>query len=111
MWRNLMKNKVFLCILLSLFIFFIILLLAQSQGYYKNRNEKAKILTEEQIINFEEDIKNGKKIDIKKYVLYEDKDYSNKISKDVYGVSLKLENIVDSAIKMVFNGVGSLVSE
>ena len=44
-------------------------------------------------------------------LINEYKDYSNKISKDVYRVSLKLENIVDSAIKMVFNGVGSLVSE
>ena len=102
-----MKNKVFLCILLSFFIFFVILLLAQSQGYYRNRNEKAKVLTEEQIINFEEDIKNGKKVDIKKYVLYEDKDYSNKVSSDIYKISLKLE----TAIKMVFNGAGSLVND
>lgn len=106
-----MKNKVFLCILLSFFIFFVILLLAQSQGYYRNRNEKAKVLTEEQIINFEEDIKNGKKVDIKKYVLYEDKDYSNKVSSDIYKISLKLETAVDSAIKMVFNGAGSLVND
>ena len=74
-------------------------------------DEKAKVLTEEQIINFEEDIKNGKKVDIKKYVLYEDKDYSNKVSSDIYKISLKLETAVDSAIKMVFNGAGSLVSE
>lgn len=106
-----MKNKVFICILLSFFIFFVILLLAQTEGYYKNRNEKAKALTEEQITNFEEDIKNGKKIDLKKYVLYEDKDYSNKVSKDIYKISLKLETMVDSAIKMVFNGAGSLVSD
>lgn len=106
-----MKNKVFLCIFLSLFIFFVILLLAQSQGYYKNRNEKAKVLTEEQIINFEEDIKNGKGVDIKKYVLYEDKDYSNKVSSDIYKISLKLETAVDSVIKMVFSGAGSLVND
>lgn len=106
-----MKNKVFLCIFLSLFIFFVILLLAQSQGYYKNRNEKAKVLTEEQITNFEEDIKNGKEVDIKKYVLYEDKDYSNKVSSDIYKISLKLETAVDSVIKMVFNGAGSLVND
>lgn len=106
-----MKNKVFLCIFLSLFIFFVILLLAQSQGYYKNRNEKAKVLTEEQITSFEEDIRNGKKVNIKKYVLYEDKDYSNKVSSDIYKLSLKLENAVDTTIKMVFNGAGSLVND
>ena len=49
--------------------------------------------------------------DIKKYVLYEDKDYSNKVSSDIYKISLKLETAVDSAIKMVFNGAGSLVND
>lgn len=96
---------------LSLFIFYVILLLAQSQGYYKNRNEKAKVLTEEQISNFEEDIRNGKDIDVKKYVLYEDKDYSNSVSSNIYRVSLKLENAVDSAIKMVFSGASTMVND
>lgn len=106
-----MKNKIFLCIFLSLFIFFIILLLAESQGYYKNRNEKAKILTEEQIENFEQDISQGKNIDIKKYVLYEDKNYQNKVTSNIYKVSLKLENALDDAIKLIFSGASSVVSD
>ncbi len=106
-----MKNKIFLCIFLSLFCFFIILLLAESQGYYKNRNEKAKILTEEQIENFEQDISKGKSIDIKKYVLYEDKNYQNKITSNIYKVSLKLENALDDAIKLIFSGASSVVSD
>ena len=106
-----MKNKVFLVIVLSFFIFFIILLLAQSQGYYKNRNEKSKILTEEQIKTFEEDLKNGKDIDIKKYVLYEDKDYTNKVTTNIYKVSLKLENAVNSTIKLVLSGASTIVTD
>lgn len=106
-----MKNKVFLIITLSFFIFFSILLLAQSQGYYKNRNEKTKILTEEQIKNFEEDVRDGKSIDIKEYVLYEDKDYTNKVSDNVYKISLKLENAVDSTIKMIFSGASYMVND
>ena len=106
-----MKNKVFLIIFLSFFIFFSILLLAQSQGYYKNRNQKTKILTDEQIKNFEEDVRNGKSIDIKEYVLYEDKDYTNKVSDNVYKISLKLEDAVDSTIKMIFNGASYMVND
>lgn len=106
-----MKNKIFIIILASLFIFFVILLIAQQQGYYKNRNEKAKILTEEQIKNFETDISNGKKIDIKKYVLYENKNYSNKISKNVYKASLTLETVIDKTIKLIFSGLGQAVSD
>ena len=104
-----MKNKVFLFLLFTFLAFFIVLLIAESQGYYKNRNEKAKVLTEEQIKEFEEDVASGKDIDIKKYVLYEDKDYSNDVSSNVYKVSLKLEGAVDKVIKLIFNSAGSMV--
>lgn len=106
-----MKNKFFIVVLFSLFIFYIILLLAQSQGYYKNRNEKAKELTEEQIKSFEEDISSGKDIDIKKYVLYEDKDYKNKVTSKVYKASLKLESVIDGTIKYVFSGMSKAVTD
>ena len=98
-----MKNKIFLFFGLTFFVFFAILLLAESQGYYKNRNEKAKTLTEEQIKEFEEDIKEGKDIDIKKY--------TNNISNNIYKISLKLEGVVDDAIKMIFNGASTMVND
>ena len=69
-------KKVLLVIILSFFTFFVILMVAESQGYYKTRSEKAKELTEEQIKEFEKDIDLGRDIDVKKYVLYEDKDYT-----------------------------------
>lgn len=106
-----MKNKIFMFLGLTFFVFFVILLLAESQGYYKNRNEKAKTLTEEQIKQFENDISEGKDIDIKKYVLYEDKDYSNNVTNNIYKVSLKLEGVVDDVIKMVFNGASTMVND
>ena len=106
-----MTNKVFLIIFSGLFIFFIIMLIAESQGYYQNRNSKAKALTDEQIIEFEEDIKQGKSVDVKKYVLYEEKDYSTNISNNVYKTSLKLESIVDAAVKIVFNNASKAVND
>lgn len=106
-----MKNKVFLIIFLSLFIFYAILLIAESQGYYKNKNEKAKVLTEEQIKEFEKDVEEGKDIDIKKYVLYEDKDYSNNVSNNIYEASLKLETIFNGAVKLIFNSASKAVND
>lgn len=106
-----MKNKIFLIIFLGFFTFYIILLLAESQGYYKNRNEKAKTLTDEQIIEFEKDISEGKNVDVRKYVLYEDKDYSNNVSDDIYKISLKLESVFDGAVKIVFNGASKAVND
>ena len=106
-----MKNKIILVLFLSLVIFYAILLIAQKEGYYQSRNEKAKVLTEKQIKEFEQDVKNGKSVDIRKYVLYEDRDYSNNLSHNIYNISLKLESIFDSGIKFVFNGVGKTVND
>lgn len=104
-------KKIPLIFFFSLFTFFVILLLAQSQGYYKTRSQKAKTLTDEQIINFEKDVREGRDIDVKKYVLYEDKDYTNNVSDNIYRMSLKLENVVDGAIRLIFNGASKAVND
>ena len=105
-----MKNKIGVIILGSLFVFYVTFLLANSQGYYKSRSEKAKELTDEQIVEFERDVAAGKSIDIRKYVLYEEKDYSNNVSNDVYKISLKLESVFDSVIKIIFNSASKAVN-
>ena len=104
-------KKFILVFLLSLFTFYVILLLAQSQGYYKTRSEKAKILTDEQITKFEKDVQEGRKIDITEYTIYKDKDYTNGISTNIYKVSLKLETVVDKTIKLIFNNASHAVSD
>lgn len=104
-------KKMPLIVLLSLFTFFIVLLLAQSQGYYKTRSQKAKILTDEQIINFEKDVRDGKSIDVKKYVMYEDKDYTNNVSDNIYRISLKLEGVFDKTIRLIFNSASQAVND
>ena len=104
-------KKFILVFLLSLFTFYVILLLAQSQGYYKTRSEKAKILTDEQIAKFEKDVQDGRNIDITEYTIYKDKDYTNDISTNIYKVSLKLETVVDKTIKLIFNNASHAVSD
>ena len=106
-----MKNKVILIIFLALFTFYSLLLIAQKEGYYKSRNEKAKILTQEQIEEFEKDVSLGRSVDIRKYVLYEDKDYSNNLSDDIYSVSFILVSVFDTIIKFIFNGVSKTVND
>ena len=104
-------KKVILVCLLSLFTFYVILLLAQSQGYYKTRSEKAKILTDEQIEKFEKDVQDGRNIDVTEYIMYKDKDYRNDVSENIYKVSLKLETIVDKTIKLIFNSASNAVND
>lgn len=104
-----MKEKVLKYFLFIFIGIFLILLVAQMTGYYESPKTKAKILTEEQIKIFEEEIKNGKEIDISGYTKDIEKDYSNKLSSNIYKLSLKLESVVDSTIKSIFKGIEKMV--
>lgn len=106
-----MKEKVLRFVFLSFVVFFFVLLIAEKTGYYESRTTKAKTLTEEQIKIFEEDIKNGKEIDVTEYTVDLNKDYSTDLSDDIYRVSLKLENIFDKSIKFIFSKVAKSVTE
>ena len=104
-----MKNTLIKIIILSLVVFFLVLVFAEKSGYLKTKEEKNKILTEEQIEIFERDIAQGKKVDINDYVVDNYKDYTNEVSNNFYRVSLKLEKGVDGIIKFIFKGVSRAV--
>ena len=104
-----MKNTLIKIIILSLVVFFLILVFAEKSGYLKTKEEKNKILTEEQIEIFERDIAQGKKVDINDYVVDNYKDYTNEVSNNFYRVSLKLEKGVDGIIKFIFKGASKAV--
>ena len=86
-----MKNTFIKIIVLSLVVFFLVLVFAEKSGYLKTKEEKTKVLTEEQIELFENDIVQGKSVDINDYVVDNNKDYTNEVSNNFYRVSLKLE--------------------
>jgi uncharacterized protein (DUF2344 family) len=104
-----MKNTIVKTIVLSLVVFFLVLVFAEKSGYLKTKEEKTKILTEEQIELFEKDIAQGKSVDINDYVIDNNKDYTNEISNNFYKVSLKLEKGVDGIIKLIFKGASKAV--
>jgi hypothetical protein len=104
------KEKVFNTIIIIFFILFVALLIAQKSGYYQNKSSRNKTLTEEQIKAFEEDIKNGKEIDIKDYTTDNNINYSNELSNNIYKISLKIEEAIDSTIKYVFNKAAKSVN-
>ena len=75
-----------------------------NSSYYENRN----VLTEEAIIKFENDIKEGKNINVSSY-LKEEKDYNNKLST----IGLKTSNLIEKGfkktIKFIFKQLSGLV--
>ena len=100
-----MKDKIAYGIFVILLLFFFTFIFAEKLGYYTPQSTKTKALTEEQIKLFEEDIKNGKEIDVTKYTNNLKKDYSNNLSKGIYKVSLRLESFIDKSIKSIFKSI------
>ena len=64
------------CFMLSL-LTFLALYFSQATGYYDYKEHKKVILTSEQIKKFEEDVANGKNLDIEEYLTNTDKNYQN----------------------------------
>lgn len=73
-------SKVFWTIMLVLFIIFISIFVASSSGYYEYENKNKKVLTEEKMKEFEEDVANGKSVDLKNYFEDNTKNYENKVT-------------------------------
>ncbi len=105
------SKKLIKFIIISIIFIFAVVLVAEETGYYESKIAKTKTLTEEQIKQFEEDIKNGKDIDVKDYLKESNIDYSNKLTKNVYKTSLELEKVFDKIIKVIFKGISKTVTD
>lgn len=104
-------EKIFKSILIFLFIIFISLYISQSSGYYEYEQYKKVALTKEQIKEFERDIKEGKKVDVKDYVGETKKEYGNKVSNVGLKISETIEGYVQKIINNSFEAISKVVKE
>lgn len=65
-------------ILLITFVIYTSVFIMTNLGYYEYASYKRKTITEEQIKKFEEDVKNGKEIDVNDYLVFDELLYANK---------------------------------
>lgn len=103
------NNNGFKIVAILFFIMFLVLYFAQSFGYYENINEKKAMVTEEKIKEFEEDVKNGEKIDVNNYVVNIKKDYSNKLSSFGLYTSKKFAKYFKKGINGIFSGLDDVI--
>lgn len=103
------KNP-FFRILGFLFLLFISLYIALESGYYEAKVTKKTAMTEESIKKFEQDIKDGKPIDIKSYQYVEHKDYSNNTTDAAIFIGNQVESFMASGITEIFDIVKSLLT-
>lgn len=89
--NNKKKSNIFFRVLFVLFVLFLCVYSISSNGYIEKNNENKTLFTEEQIKKFENDVEEGKEIDINEYILPNDIDYSNSIS----DLGEKISNAID----------------
>ena len=102
------KRNYFLIILSVLFIVYAAYMVAYNSGYYEaNISRKSKI-TEEKLQEFENDVKEGKEIDIKDYIENDFVDYSSSLSKIGNRLSSSIDTFMESGLKDFFDLLGKM---
>lgn len=85
-------NKIFKLIVTITILTFLFAYFIETTGYYEYKLQNKRILTEEEMQHFEQDVKEGKEIDIEDYLSNTNIDYSNKLTKTTSNISLKLND-------------------
>lgn len=104
-------NKLFKYFIGTSFVIFTALYISQASGYYEYKNHKKVALTNQQIKEFEKDINEGKKVDIKKYTEINNKDYQNNVSKAGLSISNTSEKIIQKVITETFKILSKAMGE
>ena len=91
-------------ILIFLFSYFI-----EYSGYYEYNLQSKKNLTEEQIKKFEDDVKNGKEIDLNSYLEKTTIDYSNSLTRSTSQANLKLNEYLKKFLTGGFDILGKFI--
>lgn len=107
--RRKLYGKMFrFCFMLSL-LTFLALYFSQATGYYDYKEHKKVILTSEQIKKFEDDVANGKNLDIEEYLTNTDKNYQNKMSGMGLKISEGIGEYAKKGIESTFKILNNLV--
>lgn len=87
-----MNKKIVKLICYTIVIIFLCSYFIESSGYYEYSLQTRKNLTEEGIKQFEQDVLDGKEIDMNDYLTKSSIDYSNELTRTTSNISIKLNN-------------------
>jgi uncharacterized protein YwqG len=105
------KNKLFKFVFMIFFLSFVVIYFSELTGYYEYRNHQRTVLTEEQVRKFEEDVSNGVDVDLNQYLVVENKNYDNKLSKITSKLSDSISDIVESGVNQTFKLLSKIMEE
>lgn len=103
------KNKIIYILYILMFIFGCLYFTGQT-GYYENKISSETRLTKEAILEFEQDIADGKEVDIKDYLQTDQTDYENKYSSLGYKVSDTISKVLTEGVNFIVKIMKALFS-
>lgn len=109
--KHKLSHRIFYISMFILFITFITLYISQATGYYEYEQSRKTAFTEEQIAKFEQDVRDGKEIDINDYLENTNKDYQNNISKFALNISEGISKYVKMGVEGLFTVVSKVIEE
>lgn len=95
-------------VLLGLFFAYLVLYILNISGYYDNNIKRKVSFTDNQIQEFEKDIKKGENIDVRDYLKEQEKNYTNNASNMGYMISTNIESFLNEGIKNFINILSKL---
>ena len=93
-------------IVIILFAAFSFVYAMANMGYYEYRNHNKRVMTDEQVKKFEEDIKNGVELDLNNYVSNDTSIIKNQMS---LKISKLIGNISQKTIRKIFKILNKIV--
>jgi len=93
-------------IVLTIFAAFSFVYIMANMGYYEYRNHNKRLMTDEQIEKFEEDVKKGVELDLNNYVVNDTSIIKNQLS---LKVSKFIGNISQKLIRKIFKILNKIV--
>lgn len=103
------KKKGLSTILIIITLVFICSYVVSQSGYYEYSMQSRKNLTEEEIKQFEADVKAGNDIDITDYLKDREVDYTNKLTRATVRVSTTVNDYLKKGIETVFRMLNQFV--
>lgn len=104
------KTNWFKVIMVILFVAYISLYALNLSGYYDGSIRRKIEFTEEKIEEFEQDVADGKNVDVKDYLEDQNKDYTNGVSRAGYTISKTLDVFLNKGIKDIIGILGKILS-
>ena len=106
-----LANRIFWKLFLCLFIAFFALYVSEATGYYEFEQHKRVKLTQEKIKQFEQDIAEGKHVDIKDYMGEREINYQTKISNMGLKLSEGIGKYVQEGLDATYKFLNQLMEE